>query len=80
MSFLATWKNDEQNRFFKLINKILLFQYTEGIFFDCSLSKLQTFLQRDWNRWRGVIGMISLIKQIVSIKETEKPPNETKIV
>ena len=33
MSFLATWKNHEQNRVFKLINKILLLQYTEGIFF-----------------------------------------------
>ena len=32
MSFLATWKNHEQNRVFKLINKILLFQYSEGIF------------------------------------------------
>ena len=34
MSFLATWKNHEQNRVFKLINKILLFQYSEGIFLD----------------------------------------------
>ena len=32
MSFLATWKNQEQNRVFKLINKILLSQYSEGIF------------------------------------------------
>ena len=32
MSFLATWKNHKQNRVFKLINKILLFQYSEGIF------------------------------------------------
>ena len=32
MSFLATWKNHEQKRVFKLINKILLFQYSEGIF------------------------------------------------
>ena len=32
MSFLATWKNHEQNRVFKLINKTLLFQYSEGIF------------------------------------------------
>ena len=32
MSFLVTWKSQEQNRVFKLINKILLFQYSEGIF------------------------------------------------
>ena len=32
MSFLATWKNHEQNRVLKLINKILLFQYSEDIF------------------------------------------------
>ena len=32
MSFLATWKNHKQIRVFKLINKILLFQYSEGIF------------------------------------------------
>ena len=32
MSLLATWKNHAQNRVFKLINKILLFQYSEGIF------------------------------------------------
>ena len=29
---LATWKIHEQNCVFKLINKILLFQYSEGIF------------------------------------------------
>ena len=29
---LVTWKNHEQNRVFKLINKILLFQYSEEIF------------------------------------------------
>ena len=29
---LVTWKGHEQNRVFKLINKILLFQYSEGIF------------------------------------------------
>ena len=34
MSFLATWKNHEQNRVFKLTNKILLFQYSKGIFSD----------------------------------------------
>ena len=27
-----------------------------------------------------LLDLFSLIKQIVSIKETEKPPNETKIV
>ena len=32
MSFLATWKNHEQTRVFKLINKILLSRYSEGIF------------------------------------------------
>ena len=32
MSFLVTWKSHEQNHVFKLINKILLFQYSEGIF------------------------------------------------
>ena len=29
---LVTWKNHEQNRVFQLINKILLFQYSEEIF------------------------------------------------
>ena len=29
---LVTWKNHEQNRVFKLINKILWFQYSEEIF------------------------------------------------
>ena len=29
---MATWKNHELNRVFKLINKILLFQYSKGIF------------------------------------------------
>ena len=29
---LVTWKNHEQNRVFKLIKKILLFQYSEEIF------------------------------------------------
>ena len=32
MSFLATWKEPLQNRVLKLINKLLLFQYSEGIF------------------------------------------------
>ena len=32
MSFLAGWKEPKQNRVFKLINKPLLFQYSEGIF------------------------------------------------
>ena len=30
--FLVTWNNHELNQVFKLINKILLFQYSEGIF------------------------------------------------
>ena len=29
---LATWKNHKPNGVFVLINKILLFQYSEGIF------------------------------------------------
>ena len=29
---LVSWKNHKLNRFFKLINKILLFQYSKGIF------------------------------------------------
>ena len=37
---MATWKNHELNRVFKLINKILLFQYSKGIFLapwkDCN--------------------------------------------
>ena len=32
MSFLAGWKEPWKNRVFKLIDKILLFQYSEGIF------------------------------------------------
>ena len=32
MSFLATWKEPLQNRVLKLINKLLLFQYSERIF------------------------------------------------
>ena len=32
MSFLAGWKEPKQNRVFKLINKLLLFQYSERIF------------------------------------------------
>ena len=32
MSFLAGWKEPWQNQLFKLINKLLLFQYSEGIF------------------------------------------------
>ena len=32
MSLLATWKNPQQKRIFKLINKLLLFQYSEDIF------------------------------------------------
>ena len=32
MSFLAGWKEPWKNRVFKLIDKILLFQYLEGIF------------------------------------------------
>ena len=32
MKFLVPWKNHELNRFFKLINKILLFKYSKGIF------------------------------------------------
>ena len=32
MSFLAIWKKPWQNRVLKLINKILLFQYSEDIF------------------------------------------------
>ena len=32
MSLLVTWKNLEKNWVLKLINKILLFQYSEGIF------------------------------------------------
>ena len=32
MSLLVTWKNLEKNWVFKLINKILLFYYSEGIF------------------------------------------------
>ena len=80
MSFLATWKNHEQNRFFKLINKILLFLNIEGIFFNA-------YYPNYWHSHKEVgidggelLDLFSLIKQIVSIKETEKPPNETKIV
>ena len=32
MSFFATWKEPLQNRVLKLINKLLLFQYSERIF------------------------------------------------
>ena len=32
MSLLATWKEPLQNRVLKLINQLLLFQYSEGIF------------------------------------------------
>ena len=32
MSFLAGWKEPWQNQVFKLINKLLLFQYSERIF------------------------------------------------
>ena len=32
MSFLAGWKEPWKNRVFKLIDKILLFQYSEGNF------------------------------------------------
>ena len=32
MSFLAGWKEPWKNRVFKLIDKILLFQYSERIF------------------------------------------------
>ena len=32
MSFLAGWKEPWKNRVFKLIDKILLFQYSKGIF------------------------------------------------
>ena len=32
MSFLETWKEPLQNRVLKLINKTLLFQYSEDIF------------------------------------------------
>ena len=32
MSFLAGWKEPWKYRVFKLIDKILLFQYSEGIF------------------------------------------------
>ena len=43
MSLLVTWKNLEKNWVLKLINKILLFQYSEGIF---SVRKRITTLKR----------------------------------
>ena len=80
MSFLATWKNHEQNRFFKLINKILLFQYTEGIFLIAHYPNYRHSHKEVGIDGGELLDWFSLIKQIVSIKETEKPPNETKIV
>ena len=43
MSLLVTWKNLEKNWVFKFINKILLFQYSVGIF---SVRKRITTLKR----------------------------------
>ena len=80
MNFLATWKNHEQNHCFKLINKILLFQYTEEIFLIAYYPNYRHSHKEVGIDGGELLDWFSLIKQIVSIKETEKPPNETKIV